>query len=288
MTRQKSFKRLVRARMGKTGESYTAAGGAARRGGVDRGQAGARDLGRGDPATDRARLGGVVRPARRVGPRPSEREIARWVAGAARDRPLGWEAQAVTSVSLSAPAACARSASSLDGSRFATRSRRRPWPTVVCTGGAFVDGSAARRGWRRRVARAYGHEPKFTRLPGRRASKTGSMSGSSPRMRRRAPRRPPGTAARRHRGRRADEGVLRRSSGSVPSAPRERLGSMPDLALLLRAPSRARAWAVPSTNSVSAFALGDHEAVAVRFAEPHLALGSGGCRRQSGRPARRW
>ena len=65
MTRQNSFKRLVRARMEKTGQSYTvgATVGAGRREGEGIRAAGPHDVRRGDPAQDGARVGGVVRRA---------------------------------------------------------------------------------------------------------------------------------------------------------------------------------------------------------------------------------
>ena len=97
MTRQRSFKRLVRARMEKTGESYAAARAALldRARSRRRPRAGADGVGRGDPAPDRARLGGVVRPARRLGRgQAPHREIARWVAE--QHGIDGWSAQSVT------------------------------------------------------------------------------------------------------------------------------------------------------------------------------------------------
>ncbi len=99
MTRQKSFKRLVRARTEKTGESYTAARAPCwppATSQADRGPPSSRS-----PTTvirrpDRPRLGGVVRPARRVG-RYRARSIARSLAGSARSRGRdGWCAQAMT------------------------------------------------------------------------------------------------------------------------------------------------------------------------------------------------
>ena len=75
MTVQKSFKRLVRARMAKTGESYTAArtqllAGAGPAPGEQRGAV-AGVLRGAHPRADRQGLGGVVRPARLVGRRGS-------------------------------------------------------------------------------------------------------------------------------------------------------------------------------------------------------------------------
>ena len=98
MTEQKSFKRLVRARMEKTGESYTTGAhqAASRRGpgGVRGREVG--DLRRDDSPADRPRVGGVVRAARRVGrpePDPSrDRPLARRAAGpppAGVERPGG-------------------------------------------------------------------------------------------------------------------------------------------------------------------------------------------------------
>jgi uncharacterized protein YndB with AHSA1/START domain len=99
MTRQKSFKRLVRARMAKTGESYTAARAVLLAGEKpDRGQPPVlatsdetiqRRTGRGweewfDLLDD---WGAVERP---------HREIARWVAEQLGIEPLAWDAQAVT------------------------------------------------------------------------------------------------------------------------------------------------------------------------------------------------
>ena len=72
MTRQKSFKRLVRARMAKTGESYTTARTALLTAQSRRPPTGRRlDVRRGDPAKDRTGVGGVVRPPRRVARRRS-------------------------------------------------------------------------------------------------------------------------------------------------------------------------------------------------------------------------
>ena len=93
MTTQRSFKRLVRTRMEKTGESYTAARAVLLAAEEPAGPtARARDVRRGDPGADRARLGAVVRPARRVGRRravaPGRRAAGR---RRARDPPAGVE-----------------------------------------------------------------------------------------------------------------------------------------------------------------------------------------------------
>ncbi|MGH2969264.1 MAG: hypothetical protein ACRDK0_09395 [Solirubrobacteraceae bacterium] len=99
MTRQKSFKRLVRSRMGKTGESYTAAR--------------ASLLAADEPeATEQPALATSDEAIRRRTGRGWEewfdlldqwgaaerphREIARWVAEKQGIEPLGWGAQAVT------------------------------------------------------------------------------------------------------------------------------------------------------------------------------------------------
>ena len=64
MTRQKSFKRLVQARMGKTGESYTAARAALLAAEEAKPSDGpALTMSDAAIAQERARLGGVVRPA---------------------------------------------------------------------------------------------------------------------------------------------------------------------------------------------------------------------------------
>lgn len=99
MTRQKSFKRLVRARMEKTGESYTAAramllaaeqpAGGERPPLATSDEAIRRRTGRGweewfDLLDD---WGAAERP---------HPEIARWVAEQLRIEPLGWSAQAIT------------------------------------------------------------------------------------------------------------------------------------------------------------------------------------------------
>jgi hypothetical protein len=99
MTRQKSFKRLVRARMAKTGESYTAARAvllaAEEQKGADR-----PPLATSDEAI-RARTGRGweewfdLLDAWGAAERP-HREVARWVAEQLGIEPLGWEAQAVT------------------------------------------------------------------------------------------------------------------------------------------------------------------------------------------------
>ena len=97
MTKQKSFKRLVRARMEKTGESYTAARASLLAADEPNGGRGPGDhrVRRRDPAQDRARLGGVVRPARRVGRDASASTGDRALAGRrARRRRL--EPQSIT------------------------------------------------------------------------------------------------------------------------------------------------------------------------------------------------
>ena len=124
MTTQRSFKRLVRIADGEDRrELYGRARVAAQRGGGGAGGE-ARHLRRSDPGADRPRLGGVVRPARRVG---------RAAADAPRDRALDRRASRASTRSpgtrrrsptaTSAPAACASSAST----RTASPSRpRRP------------------------------------------------------------------------------------------------------------------------------------------------------------------
>ena len=87
MTVQKSFKRLVRARMAKTGESYAAARAQLLAGAHDHTRPG-RDTVAGllrcpDPRTDRHGLGGVVRAPRLVGCRATPPH---------RDRPAGGRA----------------------------------------------------------------------------------------------------------------------------------------------------------------------------------------------------
>ncbi len=85
MTVQKSFKRLVRARMAKTGESYTTARvqllATVVRRSSDADIPAVRLLRRADPGAHRPRLGGVVRPARFLGRRSmGHTELARRVA----------------------------------------------------------------------------------------------------------------------------------------------------------------------------------------------------------------
>jgi hypothetical protein len=99
MTEQKSFKRLVRARMEKTGESYTAA----------RAQllAGETTKGEGEPALATSEESIRERTGRGweewfdlldesgIGERP-HREIARWLADELELEPLAWNVQAIT------------------------------------------------------------------------------------------------------------------------------------------------------------------------------------------------
>ncbi|HWC70451.1 MAG TPA: hypothetical protein VG993_04735 [Actinomycetota bacterium] len=102
MTAQRSFKRLVRTRMEKTGESYTAARLVLLRGGADATVPGD------DPAplptsddSIRERTGRGweewfdVLDAWGAAEKP-RREIARWVASQLSTEPLGWNAQAIT------------------------------------------------------------------------------------------------------------------------------------------------------------------------------------------------
>lgn len=99
MTRHRSFKRLVRARMGRTGESYTAARAILLAAQDPVGGEGP-PLATSDEAIRRRtgrgweewfdhldRWGAAERP---------HREIARWVAGQLGIAPLGWSAQAIT------------------------------------------------------------------------------------------------------------------------------------------------------------------------------------------------
>jgi hypothetical protein len=103
MTAQRSFKRLVRARMDKTGESYTAARLVVLRGGADGASPG--DGGKPPLATSDASI------RERTGrgweewfdllddwgaADKSHREIARWVADQLGVEPLVWNAQAIT------------------------------------------------------------------------------------------------------------------------------------------------------------------------------------------------
>jgi hypothetical protein len=98
MTRQKSFKRLVRARMGKTGESYTAA----------RATLLAADATKGAEKPPLATSDEAIRNRTGRGweewfdlldewgaPQRTHREIARWVAAQQGVEPLAWNAQAV-------------------------------------------------------------------------------------------------------------------------------------------------------------------------------------------------
>lgn len=100
MTRHRSFKRLVRARMSKTGESYTAARAVL---------LAAQDPGRTGPTTPLVTSDESIRLRTGRGWEEwfdaldewgaadrSHRDIARWVAEQLRIEPLGWAAQAIT------------------------------------------------------------------------------------------------------------------------------------------------------------------------------------------------
>ena len=99
MTTQKSFKRLVRTRMEKTGESYTAA-----RASLLAAEAPRRARRRGSPRPTRrsasargaAGRSGSTCSTRGARPERPHREIARWVAGELDIHPLAWNAQAIT------------------------------------------------------------------------------------------------------------------------------------------------------------------------------------------------
>ena len=187
MTKQKSFKRLVRARMEKTGESYTAARAALLAAEEPR-----------DAAARRSRS-----PTRRSGertgrgweewfdlldewgaPERTHTEIARWVASGTRST-AGWDAQSVTV-----------SYERARGLRAVGEQRRRVRDHRVEDGracrssalfDAFVDEPAARAlAARRRAPRAHGDEAEVGPLRlGRRATPAWS-SASTRRARRRA------------------------------------------------------------------------------------------------------
>ena len=147
MTTHRSFKRLVRARMEKTGESYTAAR-AMLLAADGAGRLVARDVGRGDPRADRPRLGGVVRPARRVGRSTEHREIARRIAAELGIDPLAWNAQAIT-MSYERTRGLRVAGQRADG--FAVTAQK----TVPVPVERLFDAFVAQP---RRAARAHGHE----------------------------------------------------------------------------------------------------------------------------------
>ena len=97
-----------------------------------------------DPPADRARLGGVVRPARRTGARPSGRTatIARWVAEQHGVEPLAWTAQAVT---VSYERARGRRAVGEQADGFAITASKTVAVPVERLYDAFVDASLRER-----------------------------------------------------------------------------------------------------------------------------------------------
>ena len=203
MTRQKSFKRLVRARMEKTGESYTAARAsllAAEEPTATDG-AGARDVGRGDPRAGPGAAGRSGSTCSTSGARPSDR-TARSRAGSPSEQgiePLAWDAQAVT-VSYERARGAAR--------RRRARRRLRDH-RLEDRGGA---GRAALRRVRRRVAaralaagrraaRAHRHRGRGRPASTGATARPGSTSPSTRRARRRARVGARARAARRRRAR---------------------------------------------------------------------------------------
>ena len=100
MTEHKSFKRLVRARMAKTGESYTAARAMLLRADEPRTTAGVRLATSDEKIRQRTGQGWEEWFARLdewgAADRP-HREIARWVADSLQIEPLAWNAQAIAS-----------------------------------------------------------------------------------------------------------------------------------------------------------------------------------------------
>ena len=227
MTRQRSFKRLVRARMEKTGESYTAAR-AQLLAAEEAPEAPARDLRRGDPRADRTRLGRVVRRARRLGRgrarrtarsrvgSPSSRESTRWP-GTRRRSPSA----------TSAPAACARSASTPRASR--SRPRR---PSRSRSSGCSTRSSRRRNGQLRERTATRPKSARFDWVDGEtRVNVDVRRQG-----RREEHRVGLARATRRRRGARADEGVVGRAPGRAQDATCEgRMLMLPVLAATVAA-----------------------------------------------------
>ena len=105
MTRQKSFKRLVRARMEKTGESYTAARASLLAADEPKATEGP-TLTMSDDAirqAHRPRLGALVRPARRLGRHASARTPSSPAGCAEEQGTGGWNAQAIVGLLRARP-----------------------------------------------------------------------------------------------------------------------------------------------------------------------------------------
>ena len=174
MTRQSSFKRIVRARMEKTGESYAAARASLlAAGGAADAQAGRRRCWR-RPTTPSASApaaagrSGSTSSTRGAPPSGSHREIARWVAEQLGIHPLAWNAQAIT-MSYERARGGRRSASARTASP-SPRRRRSPCPS---------SGSTTRSPTRRRAPRWLPDAPLRERTatrPVRRPATTGATT----------------------------------------------------------------------------------------------------------------
>ena len=188
MTRQRSFKRLVRARMEKTGESYTAA----------RASLLAADAPRTSEAPVLATSDETIRRRTGLGweewfdlldewgaAERTHREIARWVAERLGIEPLVWEAQAVT---LSYERARGGRAVGEHADGFTiTASKTVAVPPRAAVRRVHRRGTARALAARRVAARAHLDETEVRplRLGGR--PHAGQREASRPRARRRAP-----------------------------------------------------------------------------------------------------